>query len=548
MSNALKSLFTLCILMFSFQILLSQPFQNVYTVNVSSSGNGGHFADIVEVDPSSGPYQMAAIGTFDIGAFNDAAALFMDPAGNPIVWMRLATGVAATGVDVCTFPGAEVYFILEGAGDTYVVAVDPSSYTVSWVRKIIGMTPRAAIAVPTASAKGVYILGNQGGTGNWQFVGLDLGGGVLFSHDYTLTGTSFYISEEANDLEYVNGVGFTLVGAGLDGGTGRYEMMAVGTGDFGNVNWANFYPIPASWSAYQLRGKAVEESYNAGNVVVAADFSQSPALAEIPMLIELDPGGNIVTSNLQFGGGPFSGPPLEVRDIEQNGGGEYLVPGVAYPGVMDRAFSMVVDPGLNGVLIQEYRTTTHGSINDQFNGNCLAAQTGFSWFVGEYNSTTFPWAPNRGFWVVATDPGGFSVCPDTYKLQEEPLAPPYSGMGGSQNPGPMVQVSGVNFPYHNGPMDIQCHVPKRELVEEIPTEVRVWTESANQYWGLGFDGELTATGQLEIRSLTGQLLKAIEVTQNKTRIANEDFANGIYLLRWNLPGIGTGAQKVALVR
>lgn len=542
--------------------LPAQPFQQMHAYDPGGFVKTGVYRDVVALD-FFGPLNTnaVAVGT-SFGATQDGLISYNDNNGVPVLFMewRNAAGNPVEAEAICQTPTGNVVacFFDPGAYATDVVCTDAGGI-VQWVTRLPNFHARDVTSdwAPPYGGEGIWLTGRSNFNNMVSLQGLTGAGIQVFAQQYFIADMAWnYSGSQGFEVKLDQGPGELVVaGTAEIAGLPQTSMIALRTDLFGNWIWGRSYTNPSGTEYYH--GKAlVAHPATPGHFVIAFEYSNIASASDQVAAMEIDPGGAPVWAFTYPGAGFFNGTGYIANGIDTDFG-LFQIAGhfVSFAGAGANAtYTLALD--LAGTPLQMTNYDLGGfypSNGAEFWGNDFSFATGHYYNAGYFG--TFPTAggwpqgpdPNS-FYLVGSDPIGNSTCsfrdvvgqvglgPAVFKLVHSQVNLP------PQAPSPLF---GINVDPRN--VD-QCVSPKRGLAEEAEAAnaVSVAYSELRSELGLQAEGDLTGTGRVELVDMQGKVLMSQVANSNSVRFDVSSFSAGVYLLRYDLPGIAQGIEKVAL--
>lgn len=549
-----------------FYLLPAQPYQLLHAYDPGTGPEVGTYIDVSHISPAAitggGP---VAVGHND-NVPSQGMVCEMMPNGAPILISQFNN---AFGNPV------QAEAIKRAPNDDYVVCFfDP----VNLATDVFRIAPGGAViwntrlsrfhardidvdleaAFPTGEA--IYLTGETFAKGVIGIQGLTGTGIQVFANEYDLfTPFGNYGASNGFEIDYnINTQALTVVGVGNLPGSILTHMILLRTDPFGNVIWGRSY-FDASGNDYYHGKCLIPNPLAVPNYFVGFEYSADGTPFDEAACMEIDAVGNPVWINSHPGGGFFNGSEYIVNGIDA-GNNAILMSGFfdsfSKPGVTRSAFSLAMNTaGGGGIQYNEYEAGgLFPSTDDFFWGQERNPFLGFHSLVGSFEvgaapPSTWPLGPlPAAFWAVATNQVGNSNCNKRDFVKDNPLQPNIINLQPLITNLPPATNSPV-FRINTNPfVATQCGTPKRiddtDIVETHAFEIG-YDQDARKFV-LEINGELTGPGTFQLFDMQGKQLLEIAAQSGIQTLDAQLMSDGIYILRHNLPGLGQGAEKIAV--
>ncbi|HHG85951.1 MAG TPA: T9SS type A sorting domain-containing protein, partial [Bacteroidetes bacterium] len=230
--------------------------------------------------------------------------------------------------------------------------------------------------------------------------------------------------------------------------------------------------------------------------------------------------------------------------------GTFLAPGPVQP----MAYSLSVDMIGNPLQFNDYETAgVYPTANTGFNGMEYNTYTGTHCMAGEFNTIGggpgWPLNPAQSFWLVAADPMGNSLCNLVNGPMPVGLAPAVPNLNWNMVPLPVQVFSPLTW-YNPVPqMTTQCSTckqPHQSATIDGKGEVNIGYAADRSLIIIEIVGEASAQGTIELTDLQGRVLQKVEAKIGKQYLDASTLSRGIYMLRYEIPGIKEGVKKLSI--
>lgn len=547
--------------------LQAQPFQRLYAYDPGTGLETGHFNDVEAVN-FFGP---GGANVFGVGSsFNfstDGLFSIHDQAGTPIRFYEFLHPAGAEKIEGAAVTQMLASNNLAAAFNSSVFATDVASITPGGVVNWIVRCPRVqthdieSYPIP-GGGEMIWIVG-ESDNGQLMIHGLDNTGATVFANEYWLSSTAWnYSGTKGFEIEF-------------DPGT--FELTVVGTADVatfpvlnevivlrldpgGNPIWGRAYGNPGA--GIYTHGKALVASNSiASGYVVGFEYSDDGTTFDVAGAMEIDPGGGVSWLHHYpiIGGGLSDGSEYIVNGI-QEASGKYLMSGyyeyTAGGAPQIKGYSIMLDNFGPALQFNEYDFGGYyPSTKNLFFGMDWNPTNNFHYMVGEFNTfgsatSGWPTGPDpRSFWMVAADDQGKSDCSkdDMIKTDVPPLIK--EKLYGNRITIPWAVPSPLVV-WTVDPRDAnQCSFPKRfaDDTEANPADGLTATYlAATEQIEVQVLGEMTGEGPLQLWDMQGKMLQEITARNGKMLLPANGLSKGIYLLRYDIPGIGAGTRKLMI--
>ncbi|MEM0999482.1 MAG: hypothetical protein AAGN35_20660 [Bacteroidota bacterium] len=440
---------------------------------------------------------------------------------------------------------------------TIVSRVTPGGVLV-WSTSIGDFFPQDidAAEVGYAGNEGIWIIGNN--TTNpdrLAVVGLDAFGGIVFDNAYNLSTMGFSFTEtQGEGIDYnPNNNQLHLVGTGTISGPGNQGLIYMRLDLAGNSTLARVYRIDDV--AISLKGKALAKHYRRNDYGVAFEYNDGTNFRQVGMA-QIRANGVYTWFNwYESPMAPFDADLYTVSGVSETDQTLFLVSGSYDDGSTETAMTMTIDPSGGGAMVSDYEdfsAFTH--IDSYFEGLQWNPLNGEVYIGGRYFSNTplFPLtAAVDAFYAVGAQSQGITNCVTQGQINSFALDPEIreltvstGSLGNITTTAPLTLVEGRQ--------DNECPfssktAPVTAAVEEAASEDKlavVYAADGSIYAEL--TGEISSSGSLELVDLQGRVLTRYPVRVGKITLDTQGLSAGVYLLRYDLPELGRGVEKVFL--
>jgi hypothetical protein len=544
--------------------LSAQVFQELHAYASSTGLETGQYHDVASLD-YIGPagVNIVGIGISDITP-QDAMVSRCDVNGIPLMMTEWwdPTGAPQEGKAIAECPNGDIVFAI----------FDPTRFETEVIRVTIGgglvfqtRLPKFRVQdidadkVPTyIGNEGIFLTG-QSSNGQTAIYGLNTFGGLVFGQSYFVVDPNWNFNTTTGfEVEYDRTMNDVVVV-----GTANIAGLAQTTMIFVRVDLAGVWILGRSYSDVTgndyYHGKALtQDPTNPGGYFLGFEHS---AIATQPFdqigMAQVDPVGNPLWLNSYVGAGFFAGSNYILNGVRTDGGsiltaGWFTSP--ASPG-NPSAFTTWIDLGGMGINYNEYETPgAYPPSGNFFWGMDYNMLFGTYDMVGSFRTlpTTGGWpqGPNPvSFYMVGSNPDGTSSCSAKDVANTIPRSPANPFMWNNQftQPAPIAPI--LNRRTVDPRNSDQCTYPKRSYAGLDAQEAEglsglniIHGTDGNIY--LEIDGEIQGEGMLHLVDMNGKILSELEPVQGKRILNTDGLSQGIYFLRYDIPGVGAGAEKL----
>lgn len=525
---------------------------------------GGGILDVQVLEPSlSGTRNIATIG-ISAQSSNAAVVSLFNPDGTVIDFYEF-TGTTPSnslaGMAISQLPDGDLVACIHDPGSfsSHVIRMTTQGAVV-WAREIpdfwvhdaeCGNSSRLKI-----DADAIWMTG-QSRHGTFALVCMDSRGDLVYEHEYGFDhpgpfGFFWYNESVGYELDYepvsqhILIVGKGATWAGLD------EMVLLRTDQAGNPLWARKYGNLDEDHAYG--GKAVTPAADpATGHVIAFDFAKNAGLESGVGMMQIDWAGQPTWINAHYDVGEMDGENYVAHGVATDGDG-YMTVGYFDLGAATQptAYSLSVNGSGKSASSTTYQSATVYPAHDtrmmavDYHGHTGKMILG-GYYEAESNSGAWPQGTTpKSFWMVGAEPSGLSECsvfngPDPEKLNPETLF-----MQVGMQSFTRLVPSSLDAVAADSKEVRQCFGPgKRDVLAE---------ERENLGINASYLGEenkirvripnLEIAGGLQLMDLQGRTLAQMEARTGDQFFSTEQLGKGVYLLRYNLPGLTRGTEKI----
>ena len=544
--------------------LSAQPLQRLYAYDPGSGLEMGAFRDVAALPfVTSSNINVVTIGS-SYSSTTDGLIGYHDPNGSPIMFRewRNPSGHRVQAEAITKTPSGDIVacFFDPVSFASDIVRTSPNG-AFMWSRRLKGFHVRDVDSdwiTTYPGGEGIWLTGESSNK-KISIEGLTGAGAWVFSREYHVFHTIWnYGDTRGQGIQYdpvKNEV--VVIGDADIAGLTLSDMILVRVNPLGAWSIGRAYTDPNGKEHYH--GKAlVPHPTTPGDFVVSFDYSNVTGLAyDQPAMMQMNPVGSPSWMYAYPGVGYFNGTKYYNLGIDTDGS-TFLSSGFYsnFSTGNQTAYSLSTD--LSGNPIQKNDYVLGGyfpATSSQFGRVEFNTKTGFYYIVGHFRSKVtsggWPMGPSpRSFWMVATDAIGQSVCSKDkkpYIKKPEPKIPTMDHFS--------VTLPGPAFsPLYSVTVDPkqvkQCSAPKRfenfEAEAEGAAAIKFGYAADRSQIIIDIAGELTAQGTLELIDLQGKTLLKTSLKSGKQYLDASSISRGIYMLRYQVPGIQNGVKKISV--
>ncbi|MEM0997311.1 MAG: hypothetical protein AAGN35_09545 [Bacteroidota bacterium] len=545
-----------------FQPLPGQLFQQLHAYDPGTGVETGPYHDVACLSGFS-PVGATSISIGEsFGPTTDGILSYNDPNGLPLVhqeWVNpFGNPVEGKAIDELPSGDIVVAFYDAAAGATDVIRLDVTG-AILWGARVPDFRVQdvEADGAPYPSGEGIWLTGHSLGN-NWlSAVGFDGGGGLIFANEYFIFDPIWnYASTLGFEVDFdVFNAQLVIAGTANIAGLPQTTMLHVRLDPGGGWIIGTSYS-DASGNDY-YHGKALApHPFNPGHYIVTFEYSNNPAQPfDLLAAMEIDPFGGPIWINAYPGMGLFGGTNFITNGVRADFGGLMLTCGwftSPVTGTPTSGYTFSFDPFGGPAQFNEYEIATpYPPSSTLFWGMDMSPIFGSHVIAGRYGtagSGGWPFGTNS-FWLVGADPLGNANCGMLDFAPVIGLGPNISPL----NPVDIALPPLMAMPLRPQIVDQrntdQCTFPKRSFAEASQAESGHGLQVIHATDGtvrVEIVGELTGEGKLHLVDLNGKILTQLEARLGNQVLNTESLSAGIYFLRYDLPGIGGGTEKVVL--
>lgn len=557
-----KRALALFTLVFLSSFLPAQPYQKLYAYDPGTGLETGVFRDVDNLSfIGPGGIHTVAIGTSN-SFTTDGLVSFHDLAGTAIIFQewRHPGANPLEAKQIAELPSGDIIscFFDPTANSSHVIRTTVTG-VVMWVTQLPDFHVRGldCDVAPYPGGEGIWLTGNSIGNNNIALEGLDAFGAPVFAVEHFIADPLWnYSSSMGFEVDFdpvFNNL--IVVGTAQIAGLPPTAMVVFRSGLGGGWIWGRSYSDPAAIDYYH--GKALVASPGGGgNYTISFEYSAVGTPFDQVGIMEIDPVGNPIWIYSYPGVGFFAGTNYTTHGIDTDGG-IYLTSGYfdpfATPGIPS-AYTLAVDIVGNPIQYNEYaQAGYYPPDRNAFWDMDFDPMTGQHTVGGVFTTPPtaggWPQGPNpRSFWLVNCDPIGNSICNTWDVPGQVALGPMVPNLGNNAIPLPNPIFSPLVSMLVDQREANQCFFPKRanEDLEEMDGGMNAYFEAAANHIVVETLGDLKGEGHYELVDLQGQVVARLDAQQGKQYFDAAQLSRGVYLLRYELPGIASGVQKIAV--
>lgn len=342
------------------------------------------------------------------------------------------------------------------------------------------------------------------------------------------------------------------------------DMVILRTDFLGNPLMARLYGDSLGGDFYH--GKCLTPSTKRpGYYYVGFEYSNTGSPQLHPGVMEIRPNGSINWMGNYPGTGFFNGNNFFVTDIDYIG--DLGKDRILVTGYFDKlstglttAYSLVLTGWGTGLIFNEYQSlANHTPIQTFIHGiERKPGQLRHS-VVGNFEvdggaASVFPGAPGvNTFWALGVshtgNTGGALPCRTYDGANQNALNPDtvYTGIFPAFD---TLTITPRLIANRANPLDApNCRAAKTGFSASAgPAPEALSIQVEHDQVELLIQGEMTAPGTVEVLDMKGRILGTWELSQPYLKLSGNAWADGVYILRYELPGIGQGSRKVVFQR
>lgn len=546
--------------------LSAQPFQMLHAFDRGAGPVTGTYHDVTNLSASAAVSgSPMAIGHSNESVSNglvtqmllDGTPIGMDEYTNTLGHPVVAKCIAAAPNDdviACFFDPVDQV--------TDVLRITPGVGVV-WGRRLPDIEVQGLYcdSVAAAGAEVIWLTGESMTNNLISIEALSGTGAPLFATEYTLANPNWgYQSSQGFDIHYNSNLNrLTVVGTAVISGSGLTEIVVLRTTPAGGIVWARGYGDPLGVDYYHGKALTPRPGFGA-SYTIAFEYSNIAAPNRWVGAMNIDVFGLPRWVNAYPGLGFFNGGSYIVEGIDSDGGNRYLLNGFfdsfSNPGTYSTAFSLSLDLPGNPIQFNEYESAGLFAANGtQFWGMEWNPVSSNHVMVGKFRTTAgdpnWPWGADlNSFWAVSSDNIGNANCSQFDSAAVVNLLPQNPNLSHQNNALPTPVPSPLNVAARDTLSATQCAILKTRGVEAETkeTELLVRYDLAAEEIKVEILAEVKGAGQLQLLNMQGQILRQSPAIGGVNVFDAQSLASGIYILRYDVPGIATGARKLAIRR
>lgn len=509
----------------------------------------------VAVGRSAGIVTEGSISRFDLAGVNTQTDAFLDVGTAEVLGVTIDKGL---GDDV-------VAAFRIGTGTpavSEIIRFNLFTGAIVWARRIDDFEVKdLQVAANTTGPGNSVIITGRRSNARLPLFSIDYATGAMnWGFNYTAQSFNFPAQVYSRltgfelDVEPSNG-NITVAGTG-DRGVNKTDLFVLRTTNTGAFVWAR--NIGDQFGTEFYHGKCLTRAtLSPGSYFIGVEWSNSISPQLHAAALEINSLGGVSWANYYPGNGFFAGDDYFVSDIDYIGDlgkDRILVTGYFHePSLgVDAGYSLVLTGWGTGLIHNEYQTAAANSpITTRIHGiERKPGQLRHS-VVGNYEVVggaggIFPGGtgPNT-FWALGVshtgNTGGAVPCRNFEYCDQFALVPDEMDAVVNQVfdtttvfPG-LVATRAISLDANN------CGTPKT-APESTPLEVSI----QHQQLTVLAAEELAAPGRVQLWDLSGRLLWESTLTHRHSELPLGGISDGVYLLRYDLPGIGAGTEKIAV--